>query len=420
MDQRYNSTLVNGIKIPSPDPAFRFVPMDVFPSEMLERLEVIKALTPSMEGDAIGGVMNLVMKSAPDRFVVSANVSGGFSTLFSNGRLFNAFHASPNSNSPAVVNGNSYAATYNNFNNNALTSNHSLNNPLSSTAGLTIGDRFLKGKLGVVVSASYQNIYRGSNSKRLSPNAQPNAVPLANTPQFSDAYDRTYSTQTERLGIHNKIDYVINSQNRISLYNLYIRQNEFESRLTSDTLGLGTNSTNLNKQVTISNRSTLTRQNIYNYGFRVVGSPVADVAHLSYGNNYQWADSLSVANQFYPTGYITQPQTTDIPSITTSAKYLPSNYVLGSIYDGSDVIQKNKPMFLNFPLPTSGHPLAQYNAIGTYNFHLQASSSLIGKGNTGILPLIVVPLNKIYGLSEATPAGADLGCYQLNGSGNQH
>ena len=45
MDQRYNSTLVNGIKIPSPDPNFRFVPMDIFPSEMLERLEVIKALT---------------------------------------------------------------------------------------------------------------------------------------------------------------------------------------------------------------------------------------------------------------------------------------------------------------------------------------------------------------------------------------
>ncbi len=110
------------------------------------------------------------------------------------------------------------------------------------------------------------------------------------------------------------------------------------------------------------------------YGFRVVGSPVADVAHLAYGNNYQYADSLSVANQFYPTGYITQPQTTDIPLITTSEQYLPANYALGSIYNGSSVVQKNNPMFLNFPLPTSGHPLAQYNAIGTYNFHLQAST----------------------------------------------
>ncbi|PAW92335.1 hypothetical protein CKK33_02035 [Mucilaginibacter sp. MD40] len=156
------------------------------------------------------------------------------------------------------------------------------------------------------------------------------------------------------------------------------------------------------------------------YGFRVVGSPAADVAHLTYGNNFQYADSVSVANQFYPTGYITQPQATDIPSITTSAKYLPATYKPGSIYDGSDVVRLNNPMFLNFPLPTSGHALADYSAVGNFNFRLQANSPLIGKGNTGIQPLILVPLNKIYGLSDPTPPGADLGCYQLNGSGNQH
>ncbi|MFS2189093.1 TonB-dependent receptor domain-containing protein [Mucilaginibacter sp. Mucisp84] len=264
MDQRYNSTLVNGIKIPSPDAQYRFVPMDIFPSEMLERLEVIKALTPSMEGDAIGGVMNLVMKSAPSQFTFSANVSGGFSTLFSSSRPFVGFSASPNSKSPAAINGNSYAATYADFSNKALTSDKNISTPFSSTAGLTIGDRFLNKKLGVIVSASYQNIYRGSNSKQLTPNAQPSAIPLPNSPQFSDAYDRTYSTQTERVGIHNKIDYAINDKNKISLYNLYIHQSEFESRFTSDTLGLGLNSTGLSKQITISNRSMLTKQNIYN------------------------------------------------------------------------------------------------------------------------------------------------------------
>ncbi|MBB6499215.1 hypothetical protein [Pedobacter cryoconitis] len=156
------------------------------------------------------------------------------------------------------------------------------------------------------------------------------------------------------------------------------------------------------------------------YGYRVVGSPIADIAHLSYGNNYQWADSVSVANQFYPTGYITKPQTTDIPSISTSANYLPPNYTPGAIYNGADAVQKNNPMFLNFPLPTSGHPLAQYSAVGTYNFRILASSPLIGKGNTTIKPLIVVPLDKVYGLSDPTLPGADLGCYQLSGIGNQH
>lgn len=116
MDQRYNNTLVNGIKIPSPDDKYRFVPMDLFPSDMLERLEVIKALTPNMEGDAVGGTMNLVMKSAPDKFTLNANIAGGYSTLFSN-RPFSAFaHTGMNNASPAEIKGNSYQATSADFN----------------------------------------------------------------------------------------------------------------------------------------------------------------------------------------------------------------------------------------------------------------------------------------------------------------
>jgi len=290
MDQRYNNTLVNGIKIPSPDDKFRFVPMDVFPSEMLERLEVIKALTPSMEGDAIGGTMNLVMKSAPDHFVLSANISGGFSNLFSSSRPFVGFNASPNKNSPAAINGNNYAATYTDFNNTALLSDKNQSTPFSSTAGLTIGDRFLNKKLGVVVSASYQNIYRGSNSQELTPNAQPTASATAsNIPQFSDAYNRTYSTQTQRFGIHNKIDFAIDKNNKISLYNLYLHTAEYQSRVTADTLGLGLNSTLYNKQITISNRSTLTQQNIYNSTLQG-DHQLADKIKLNWSAVYSYAN----------------------------------------------------------------------------------------------------------------------------------
>ena len=65
MDKRYNYTLINGVKIPSPDNKNRFVPLDIFPSEMLDRLEVTKSLTANMEGDGIGGAVNLIMKDAP-------------------------------------------------------------------------------------------------------------------------------------------------------------------------------------------------------------------------------------------------------------------------------------------------------------------------------------------------------------------
>lgn len=115
MDQRYNNTLVNGIKIPSPDDKFRYVPMDIFPADMLERLEVTKSLTPDMEGDAIGGTMNLVMKNAPNQLMLNAFASGGFNSLF-NDRPFLTFdHSSINKKDPAQLNGRSYVAQYNDF-----------------------------------------------------------------------------------------------------------------------------------------------------------------------------------------------------------------------------------------------------------------------------------------------------------------
>ncbi|MEG1904257.1 MAG: TonB-dependent receptor, partial [Bacteroidales bacterium] len=59
MDKRYNYTLVNGVKIPSPDNKNRYVPLNIFPGELLDRLEVSKSLTPDMEGDGTGGAINL-------------------------------------------------------------------------------------------------------------------------------------------------------------------------------------------------------------------------------------------------------------------------------------------------------------------------------------------------------------------------
>ncbi|MHA4811179.1 carboxypeptidase-like regulatory domain-containing protein, partial [Flavitalea flava] len=215
MAQRYNNTLVNGIKIPSPDDKFRFVPMDIFPSEMLERLEVIKALTPTMEGDAIGGTMNLVMKNAPDKFMLTANVAAGYSTIF-NDRPFSAFsHAGINKQSPAEMHGNDYAATAADF---PLNNLHytSKSTPVNGTVGITVGDRFLNKKLGVVISGSYQNFYRGSNSEYLVAGAQAGSLlPSGNVPSLEHAFNRLYSTQTNRVGLHNKIDYVFNNRNKI-------------------------------------------------------------------------------------------------------------------------------------------------------------------------------------------------------------
>ena len=259
MDQRYNTTLINGIQLPSTDDKYRFVPMDMFPSALLERLEVIKTLTPAMEGDAIGGTMNMVMKSAPDHFLLNVDAAAGYSFLFSD-RPFSAFaHAGVNDKSPAELYGNNYTATYKDFTTANLNYHH-VSAPVNSQFGVTVGDRLLNNKLGVILSMSNQNFYRGSNSTFLVPNPQP--LP-GNLPFLSDALLRRYSTQTTRTGINNKIDYVFNGKNKISLYNFYLHQGEYETRFTADTV-LGIQSTGGVTEVNEEYRSTVIRQNMYN------------------------------------------------------------------------------------------------------------------------------------------------------------
>ncbi|HTB52400.1 MAG TPA: TonB-dependent receptor [Ferruginibacter sp.] len=262
MDQRYNTTLINGIKIPSPDDKYRYVPMDLFPSELIERIEVIKALTPNMEGDAIGGVMNLVMKSAPDKFIFNVNASGGYSFLFSD-RPFSAFdHSGMNKNSPDQLHGSTYSATPTDFSVGNLYY-HNLSAPISSMIGLTIGNRFFNKKLGVIVSAAYQNFYKGSNSDFFVLSSQGYATTTGSLPNFTDADSRQFSTQTNRIAVNNKIDYIFNDRNKISLFNFYVHQNDYQARFTQDST-YGTNSSGTAKDVDIKFRSKWQIQDLYN------------------------------------------------------------------------------------------------------------------------------------------------------------
>ena len=239
MDRRYNYTLVNGIKIPSPDPKNRYVPLDIFPAELLERLEVVKALTPNMEGDAIGGALNMVMKSAPDHLVVAATAAGGFSDLFAN-RSFAGFSTSGQApQSPSETHPVGYQAQPGDFSNKAL--NYSSSKvPVNSLLGLTLGNRTKNGKLGLLVAGSFQNTYRGSDRLFYQPLGQPKPEPQPNTFTFDEIQRREYSLRQTRIGLHAKLDYVLNVRNRISLYSLLVRLDDAQHRyIVTNDLGTG-------------------------------------------------------------------------------------------------------------------------------------------------------------------------------------
>src|SRR5262249_18590653 len=51
------------------------------PSELLQSIEVSKALTPDQDGDSIGGSVNLVMKHAPEKFRGFGSIGGGYNQM---------------------------------------------------------------------------------------------------------------------------------------------------------------------------------------------------------------------------------------------------------------------------------------------------------------------------------------------------
>ncbi|HTI12233.1 MAG TPA: TonB-dependent receptor [Puia sp.] len=283
MEKRYINTLVNGIKIPSPDNKSRFIPLDLFPSELLERLEVSKSLTPSMEGDAIGGTINLVMKDAPETKLFQANVSVGYNSIFRDQPFMHFDHSKMSKLSPTEKNGSGYSATPGDFPVGSLNYNN-INTPINTTFGLSAGNRFGKFKrLGLLFSGSYQDIYSGTRSTLFLPDAQPN---LNNLPSFVTLTSRRYSTENKRLGLNAKVDYRFNSRHKISWLNTFVRLDQLQTRASFDTVAL-------NSLVTASYRSTWQYQSIYN-------STLQGVHELTPSFTVDWSAGYSIANNHVP------------------------------------------------------------------------------------------------------------------------
>ena len=258
MDKRYLYTLVNGIKIPSPDNKNRYVPLDIFPADMLDRLEMRKSLTPDMEGDAIGGSVNMIMKDAPSRFSVNANLALGYADKFFT-QDYTHFNSGPSlDKSPRQMNGPDYNATMKDFPNNAF-SHDTRHNPIASVAGLSLGGRVLHDKLGILVGASYQNNYRNVNSVFFNTDVAGNG-----DVKLTDIQDRKYSIQQQRSGVHAKLDYRLDSRNKISLYGAWLNLMRNEYRFASDTnLNLGRLEPGLGR-ISNSNRDLHDVQQIFN------------------------------------------------------------------------------------------------------------------------------------------------------------
>ena len=230
MDKRYNYTLVNGVKIPSPDDKNRYIPLNIFPSDLMDRLVVSKSLTADMEGDAAGGVVDMVMKDAPGRLTLQANAAVGLTDYFmhSDRQYLAADRSDITRHAPYETAGPDYKATAADFADGPTRIKaHSLPAP-NFSAGFSAGDRFWGDRLGLMIAGSFQNNFRGTERTY-------NALTMASGEQamyVSDIQHRYYSIHDFNSGLHAKLDFQ-QGGHKLEWYNMLINSTSRNVRLNS-------------------------------------------------------------------------------------------------------------------------------------------------------------------------------------------
>ncbi|MBN2744827.1 MAG: TonB-dependent receptor, partial [Marinilabiliaceae bacterium] len=317
MDKRYNYTLINGIKIPSTHNKHRYISLDLFPSDLMDRLEVSKALLPDMEGDAIAGAVNMVMKNAPERFTVRASAASGFSDNVRHSSIY-LFDTEPCAQqSPYEREASGYLATPKDFPTTHLDP-YAASLPLDFTANLTLGSRFMSRRLGIIVSGTTSTFHKGKNSLLFDTNTSNDGF---NRPIIKEMQERTYTQRTRTLGIHTKADYQFNPRHRLELYAFYSGTGETQVR-QSDITDLNLNY--LPQQNTWQqNHATRLR---YNHQ-QVTNATLQGRHTLGARLEVQWAAALSRADNQTP-DQATLSYNTDVTNGQPQASFVD--------FDGSD------------------------------------------------------------------------------------
>ena len=164
----WTSTLFNGTRMPSASVyGNRNSILDAVPSEMIQYVQLSKAITPDMEGDAIGGSINFVMRTTPENRTFSISGAGGYNQRSQNG-------------------------TYN--------------------ASLVYGDRFFNNKMGVIVASSIWDRNWATDELAIAYNTQ---LTGAQRYSINSVNAKRYFGKRRTYGVNAGLEYNFNSSNKI-------------------------------------------------------------------------------------------------------------------------------------------------------------------------------------------------------------
>ncbi len=314
MEPRYNNTLVNGIKIASPDNKNRFVQLDIIPSDILSSIEISKSLLPNMEGDAIGGTVNMVVKDAPEISSFKATASIGYSQIFFDEKYvtFNKTEIQPLS--PIQKNPPGYAAQPGDFSRSNLDF-QATQAPPTGVLGFSYTHRFLNNKIGVVLADNVQNQYYGNISSRytVSPGGS-----QSDSLFYNDVSNYKGYSQQLNNGLVAHVDYLFNDRNKINVDNFYIYSYLAQSKLAQDTTLVGTGRVGPGTGQVFNNDQSFTQ---YEY---IENLKLSGQHTLSSSFQLDWAGVYSTAGRKVP----------DLATLTTDFLIHPDFTQTATYFDG--------------------------------------------------------------------------------------
>ncbi|TNE64377.1 MAG: TonB-dependent receptor [Alphaproteobacteria bacterium] len=193
-DPNLNAVSIDGIRMPSSETDQRQVALDVVASELLSGITVKKTVTPDMDGDAVGGTVEVKTFNAfsRDKSFLSATVEGSYNDL--RGKV-----------SPKAA--------------------------LSASRRFDVGD---ESELGLAIAGNYfdrkfgsHNSENGEGWDTVEFGGQEYEVPI-------EVSQRPYVIARERVGLVGNIDFRLGSHTDIYLHTIYSRFADNEARSSAD------------------------------------------------------------------------------------------------------------------------------------------------------------------------------------------
>ncbi len=91
MQAKFSTITVDGVRVPATDETGRAVDLSTLSQNSLSGIELYKAVTPDMPGDALSGSINLVTKKAPEVRNVKARLEGNYNKLMESADQYTIF-----------------------------------------------------------------------------------------------------------------------------------------------------------------------------------------------------------------------------------------------------------------------------------------------------------------------------------------